>query len=81
MGLHQARVAGLARGIEAPVVEFRHHLVGCNAFVKAAIGDGASICRIVFHQIGKAGFGGFPGQPLVVERLGLFLGGGQLLLE
>ncbi|CAN3994839.1 Thymidylate kinase, partial [Dysosmobacter welbionis] len=76
--VNDAGVAGLAGGIEAPVVELRHHLALIDLLIQAAGGVGPGILGVLIGQRGKGVLGGVAGLPLVQDVLGLLRGLGVL---
>ena len=75
--VNDAGVAGLAGGIEAPVVELRHHLALIDLLIQPPVVlDG--ILGVLIGQRGKGVLGGVAGLPLVQDVLGLLRGLGVL---
>ena len=57
-GLYNAGIAGLPDGIEAPVIKAFHGLTFVDVFVQAAVGVGASICRVRICKLVQSEYDG-----------------------
>jgi len=80
-GLDDAMVTDSAAFRKAPVVELLHHLAGVDILIQTAGALRAGILRVGQRLIDKGFLGRILRQPLLIDPLGLSLGGGPCLVR